>query len=80
MGICELIIQQGLKVKWTCNSRVDYVDEEMLKMMGKAGCWMISWGIESGNEAILKRAAPDGGPELAADEPIASGVERAVLR
>ena len=25
-------------------------------MMGKAGCWMISWGIESGNEAILKNS------------------------
>ncbi len=65
MGICELIIQQGLKVKWTCNSRVDYVDEEMLKMMGKAGCWMISWGIESGNEAILKRAAKGADPKKA---------------
>jgi radical SAM superfamily enzyme YgiQ (UPF0313 family) len=37
-----------------CNSRVDYVDEEMLKLMGKAGCWYIAWGIESANEQILK--------------------------
>jgi anaerobic magnesium-protoporphyrin IX monomethyl ester cyclase len=29
---------------------VDYVDEEMLTLMGKAGCWLISWGIESANE------------------------------
>ncbi|HEX5414293.1 MAG TPA: radical SAM protein, partial [Chloroflexota bacterium] len=57
VGLCELIIKEGLKIKWTCNSRVDYVDEEMLALMGKAGCWMISWGIESGNEMILKRAA-----------------------
>jgi anaerobic magnesium-protoporphyrin IX monomethyl ester cyclase len=28
----------------------------MLKMMGRAGCWMISWGIESGNEMILRKA------------------------
>jgi anaerobic magnesium-protoporphyrin IX monomethyl ester cyclase len=54
--LCKLIIESGLKVQWTCNSRVDYVDEEMLKLMGKAGCWYISWGIESANEAILKRA------------------------
>ena len=55
--LCELIIKEGLKIKWTCNSRVDYVDEEMLKLMGKAGCWYISWGIESSNEQILKKAA-----------------------
>ncbi|MDQ3249491.1 MAG: B12-binding domain-containing radical SAM protein [Chloroflexota bacterium] len=56
IGLCELIIARGIKIKWTCNSRVDYVDEELLMLMGKAGCWLISWGIESANEAILKRA------------------------
>ncbi|MBK6434031.1 radical SAM protein [Candidatus Amarolinea dominans] len=54
--LCQLIIETGLKVRWTCNSRVDYVDEEMLRLMGRAGCWYISWGIESANEQILKRA------------------------
>jgi anaerobic magnesium-protoporphyrin IX monomethyl ester cyclase len=54
VSLCELIIQRGLKIRWTCNSRVDYVDEEMLRLMGKAGCWLISWGIESANELILK--------------------------
>jgi radical SAM superfamily enzyme YgiQ (UPF0313 family) len=53
--LCRLIIESGLKVRWTCNSRVDYVDEEMLKLMGQAGCWYISWGIESADEQILKR-------------------------
>jgi anaerobic magnesium-protoporphyrin IX monomethyl ester cyclase len=28
----------------------------MLRLMGRAGCMLISWGIESGNEAILKKA------------------------
>jgi radical SAM superfamily enzyme YgiQ (UPF0313 family) len=55
VGLCELIIESGLEVRWTCNSRVDYVDEEMLQLMSKAGCYLISWGIESANEAILKR-------------------------
>ncbi len=56
VNMCNLIIEKGLKIRWTCNSRVDYVDEEMLTLMGKAGCWLISWGIESSNEAILKKA------------------------
>lgn len=56
VSLCKLIIERGLKIRWTCNSRVDYVDEEMLSLMGQAGCWLISWGIESSNEMVLKRA------------------------
>lgn len=56
LELCQLIIERKLKIKWTCNSRVDYVDEEMLSLMGKAGCWLISWGIESANEMVLKMA------------------------
>jgi radical SAM superfamily enzyme YgiQ (UPF0313 family) len=65
MELCQRIIDERLDIKWTCNSRVDYVDAEMLAMMGRAGCWMISWGIESGNEAILKRAAKGADPKKA---------------
>jgi anaerobic magnesium-protoporphyrin IX monomethyl ester cyclase len=54
--LAKLIIEQGLDIKWMCNSRVDYVDEEMLQLMAQSGCWFISWGIESANEQILKRA------------------------
>lgn len=54
--LCRLLIEQGPKITWTANSRVDYVDEEMLQLMGKAGCTLISWGIESGNEMVLKKA------------------------
>jgi anaerobic magnesium-protoporphyrin IX monomethyl ester cyclase len=63
--LCRLIIQSRLKIRWTCNSRVDYVDAEMLKLMGKAGCWMISWGIESANEQILKNARKGADPTKA---------------
>jgi radical SAM superfamily enzyme YgiQ (UPF0313 family) len=63
MSLCRLMLQEGLKIKWTCNSRVDYVDEEMLAIMGEAGCWMISWGIESGNKQILQKAAKGVDPE-----------------
>ncbi|MHB1295224.1 MAG: B12-binding domain-containing radical SAM protein [Anaerolineae bacterium] len=55
MGICEGILQRKLDVRWTCNSRVDCVDQEMLRAMHRAGCWMISWGIESGDEGMLRR-------------------------
>ncbi|MBI3784251.1 MAG: radical SAM protein [Deltaproteobacteria bacterium] len=54
--MCKRMIADGPRVTWTANSRVDYVDEEMLQLMGKAGCTLMAWGIESGNELILKKA------------------------
>jgi radical SAM superfamily enzyme YgiQ (UPF0313 family) len=54
VNLCKLMIEEKIDIKWTCNSRVDYVDEEMLSLMGQAGCWFISWGIESANEDILR--------------------------
>ncbi len=63
--LCERMIAENIQIKWTCNSRVDYVDQEMLQLMGKAGCWFISWGIESGNEQILKHARKGAYPDKA---------------
>jgi radical SAM superfamily enzyme YgiQ (UPF0313 family) len=56
MGLCDLMIKEKIDIKWMCNSRVDYVDEEMLQRMAQAGNWLISWGIESGSKEVLKRA------------------------
>ena len=54
--LCQLLIREGPRIRWTCNSRVDFVDEEMIKLMARAGCWFISWGIESANAEVLRRA------------------------
>ncbi|MBE9473346.1 MAG: radical SAM protein, partial [Chloroflexi bacterium] len=56
VDLCQRMIAEDINLRWMCNSRVDFVDEEMLQLMGQAGCWLISWGIESGNEQILKHA------------------------
>jgi len=65
MELCDRLIASEMKIRWTCNSRVDFVDEEMLSRMGQAGCWMISWGIESGNEQVLRKAAKGAPPAKA---------------
>ncbi len=49
------IVTRGLKISWTCNSRVDTVDREMLSLMKEAGLWMISFGLESGNNEVLEQ-------------------------
>jgi radical SAM superfamily enzyme YgiQ (UPF0313 family) len=63
--LCQRMIDEKINIHWTSNSRVDFVDEEMLQLMGKAGCRLISWGIESGNEQILKHARKGAYPEKA---------------
>lgn len=51
--LCEAIIREKLDIKWTCESRVDTVDQIMLKNMKDAGCWQISYGVESGSQRLL---------------------------
>ena len=65
MDLCKRMIDEKIDIRWTCNSRVDYVDEEMLRTMREAGNWLISWGIESGNEQILKHAHKGAYPDKA---------------
>lgn len=65
MELCQRMVDEELNIRWTCNSRVDFVDEEMLAMMARAGNWLISWGIESGNEQILKHAHKGAYPDKA---------------
>ena len=59
LRLCDLIIQNGLKIRWTCNSRVDTLDEPMMVRMKRAGCWLIAFGIESGSQTILDNVKKD---------------------
>ncbi|MBU3922736.1 B12-binding domain-containing radical SAM protein [Patescibacteria group bacterium] len=56
MALCREIIKRKLntKIKWTTETRVKPIDQEMLNMMKKAGCKKVNFGIESGNNEILK--------------------------
>ncbi len=51
--ISEQIISEGLDIRWQCLARVDLISFESLKLMRKAGCREIHYGIESGNPEIL---------------------------
>ncbi len=52
--LCQLIVQKKLDIRWGCNSRVDTIDEERLIWMKRAGCWVIGFGVETGNDEHLK--------------------------
>ncbi|MFQ6020442.1 MAG: B12-binding domain-containing radical SAM protein [Candidatus Aenigmatarchaeota archaeon] len=54
LEICKGIKKRNIKINWSCNSRVDSVqDEKMLKTMAEAGCWNLLFGVESGSQEIL---------------------------
>ncbi len=53
--LCDLIIQGGLNMTWTCAARVDTVRPDLLKLMKAAGCWEISFGLETGSDELLKK-------------------------
>jgi radical SAM superfamily enzyme YgiQ (UPF0313 family) len=56
LALCEQIARRAPGIRWTCNSRVDTVDAEMLAAMRAAGCWMVSFGIESTDAGVLEEA------------------------
>jgi len=52
LKICALIVEKKLDITWAAISRVDCIDQEMLKAMRMAGCIQISFGVENGSERI----------------------------
>jgi radical SAM superfamily enzyme YgiQ (UPF0313 family) len=60
---CDLLLESGMKIKWTCSSRVDKVYPDLLTKMKKAGCHQIMYGIESFDENILKNINKKTKPE-----------------
>lgn len=56
---CQRLIESRLDVVWSCQSRVNAIDEERLAWMRRAGCDHVQYGIESGSERILRTLAKD---------------------
>lgn len=55
--ICNLIIQKKIKISWACPNgiRADGIDEDLMRLMKKSGCYQVAYGIESANPRILKK-------------------------
>ncbi len=53
LKICSMIKERNLDIRWKCEGRVDRIDREMLSVMKDAGCRVIAFGVESGNQKGL---------------------------
>jgi radical SAM superfamily enzyme YgiQ (UPF0313 family) len=52
--LCNEIKRLKLNISWSCRSRVDTIDEELILSLKSAGCKMISLGVESASPQVLK--------------------------
>jgi len=60
LEFCKTIQKERLKLEWRCNARIDLIDEELIRAMKMAGCSLIHFGIESGDEKIRKEVVKKG--------------------
>ncbi len=61
--ICDLLESERLPVTWSCQTRADTLELDILERMRCAGCWMLLLGIESGSHDVLELMGKDCGPD-----------------
>ncbi|MBF0552427.1 MAG: radical SAM protein [Deltaproteobacteria bacterium] len=54
IAICNHIIQAGHRFVWTCQTRADSVDADLLALMKRAGCRLIHFGVETGSPQVME--------------------------
>lgn len=63
IDLCKEMLDRGVRIKWSCSTRVNTIDREQLDWMVKSGCVLVSLGIESGSPRILKEIGKKITPE-----------------
>jgi len=51
--LCTAFLDAGFAFSWSCNSHPNLLDADTLRLMKRAGCWQIAYGIESGSQRVL---------------------------
>ncbi len=65
--LCRLIRQECPDIAWVCNSRVDLFTEDIAHLIKEAGCWLVAFGVESGDQEVLESVGKDATLEQASD-------------
>jgi len=53
--ICETIIERGIEVAWSAETRYGSVDRDLLELMRDSGCYQLNYGLESASQRILDK-------------------------
>jgi radical SAM superfamily enzyme YgiQ (UPF0313 family) len=51
--ICEEMIRRKLNITWSCLARTEIISKDILKLIKRARCWQIAYGLESGDQRVL---------------------------
>lgn len=51
--LCNAFLDEGFRFSWSCNSHPNLLDADTMRLMRRAGCWQICYGIESGSQRVL---------------------------
>jgi radical SAM superfamily enzyme YgiQ (UPF0313 family) len=52
-GICGILQRSGIR-SWNCDTRVNTVTPELLRLMRRCGCEKVAFGVESGSPRLLE--------------------------
>lgn len=63
IDLCKEMLERGVRIRWSCSTRVNTIDREQLEWMAKSGCDHVALGIESGSPKILKEIGKKITPE-----------------
>jgi len=63
-----MMIDKPLGISFNCAVRAEHIDFSLLKLMKSAGCWMISLGIETGDQDLLSQHRQNADLEMIADK------------
>jgi anaerobic magnesium-protoporphyrin IX monomethyl ester cyclase len=64
----RMLIDRPLGMTFNCAARAEHIDEDLLRQLKAAGCWMMSLGIETGDEALLAQHRSNSDLRLLADK------------
>lgn len=56
LAFCELMVARGVRIPFEVRARVDHLDRELVAAMGRAGCYRVLLGVESGDPDVRRRA------------------------
>jgi len=76
--ICDRLIERRLGIEWRCLTRMDCVDGPLLRKMARAGCKLIEYGVESGDESVRRELHKGFGDDEAVE--VVRATQRAGIR
>jgi radical SAM superfamily enzyme YgiQ (UPF0313 family) len=54
LAFCDMLARGPVRITFNCSAQVSHIDEELVRKLREAGCWMVSLGLETGDPELLK--------------------------